>query len=75
MSAASKEESNNPLVELLVSIRTSFTRFVITVGLSMLVVALVIEEGVGAAMIGTVGVSAIVFGIVGRLGLRAIGYT
>ena len=61
-------------IHLLVNIRTSFTKFTIALGIFFLLIALVLQDGLGAAMLGTIGLSAIIYGIVGRALLRAIGY-
>lgn len=76
--ATDDSNSDNPLVALvvrfLVTIRRSFLAFVATMGVAMLLIGAAVGDGVGAGILGVIGVSAVIFAIIGLVVLRLIGY-
>lgn len=69
------ERIQTGIAELLVAIRSSFIYFVWAVGSLMFVSGVILQDGVMAAMLTIWGISAIIYGVLGFLGLRLIGYT
>lgn len=81
------ETDEFPLVSVgtrvLVAIRSSFLVFVLTVGVLLIVGSLVvsglvlpgIEFSIVSAMLLIWGVSALIYAVLGRIGLRLIGYS
>lgn len=67
----------------LIAIRSSFLVFVSTVGIGLLVLSVVVsgfvlpsvEYGIVSAMLFIWGLSALIYAVLGRLGLRLIGYS
>lgn len=72
MSSASEERSN-PVVRLLVSIRSSFVNFIMALGVALFLLGLAVS-GESSGIYAVLGISAVIYGLVGELALRAIGY-
>ena len=75
------EPDRNPLISLLLAIRSSFILFVAALGTVCLLLALLlsayipgINHDVLSAMFAVWGASAFVYAVVGYVGLRFIGY-
>jgi hypothetical protein len=68
------EESHNPIIRFLLTIRSSFIAFIISIGVLLIVVGFVIQNGSIAGILAVLGASAIVYGIIGDAALRFIGY-
>ena len=68
------DESHNPIVRLLLTIRSSFIAFIVSIGISFIALGFVIQNGSIAGILGVLGASAIVYGIIGDAALRFIGY-
>lgn len=62
------------IIGTLLRIRSSFLNFTIAVGIILMVIGVIRWEGVVAAMLVVVGASAIIFGLIGYLCLKLIGY-
>jgi hypothetical protein len=75
------ETDRNPVVSLLLAIRSSFILFIAALGTVCLLLALLlstyipgINQNVLSAMFAVWGVSAFVYAVLGYVGLRFIGY-
>jgi drug/metabolite transporter (DMT)-like permease len=68
------ERSHNPIIRFLLTIRSSFIAFIISVGVLFIVTGFVIQNGSIAGILAVLGASAIVYGIIGDAVLRFVGY-
>ena len=69
------EEEHNPVIKILLTIRSSFLLFMMTLGIILFVIGGMIAEGVPAGMFAIWGVSAVLYALLGVGFLRLIGYT
>jgi len=72
MSSAT-EEPSNPIVRLLVAIRSSFVVFVMALGVVLFLVGAAVSGEV-SGIFAVLGISAVVYGLLGETALRLIGY-
>ncbi|WP_415379156.1 hypothetical protein [Halosimplex sp. TS25] len=63
----------HPLLRPLVAVRSSFLNFIVALGVAMLAAAIAVSGAI-AGILGVLGISAIGYALLGELGLRAIGY-
>ena len=62
------------VLDVLRTIRSSFTNFMVAVGVVWIITGYAVQEGVIAGMLILWGISVIVFALLVRVGLRLIGY-
>lgn len=67
------EDDVHPLAWPVVAVRSSFINFVVALGVLLFALA-VATDGPMAGILGVLGASALVYALLGELGLRAIGY-
>lgn len=62
-----------PVVRLLLAIRSSFVLFAVALGVTLVLLGLLIS-GPMAGIVTVIGLSSILYAVLGELGLRVIGY-
>lgn len=63
----------NPIVRLLLAIRSSFVLFTVALGVVLVALGLLVSGQI-AGILTVLGLSAVLYGVVGELALRATGY-
>lgn len=69
----SPADDHHLLLRPLVAVRSSFISFIVAIGLALLLTA-VLTSGPIAGILAVLGISALLYAVLGELGLRAIGY-
>ncbi len=64
----------DPLITILVRVRTSLIYFIFFIGVVFLATAIIMGDGVLAGLFGIFGFTAFVYGALAYVGLRLIGY-
>ena len=68
-----QDRSTNPLIEVLVKIRSSFIAFIVSLGVLLITIGLVLNGPI-SGILAVLGLSAFAYAVLGELALRAIGY-
>jgi uncharacterized membrane protein len=68
-----QDRSTNPLIEVLVKIRSSFIAFIVSLGVLLIAIGLVLNGPISGILV-VLGLSAFAYAVLGELALRAIGY-
>lgn len=72
--SSANEEVSNPVVRVLVSIRSSFVLFVMALGVVLFLLGLAVT-GEASGIFAVLGISAVIYGVLGKFALNLIGYS